>query len=503
MSRLRQVFIAILLTTACGLARGEDPPPNRHELRHPAGVHAAAYSPDGKFLATGCEDGVIWLWDAVTGKRLHQVGKHHDTVWTVAFTPDGKTLVSGGRADLTLRVWDVATGKDLPPFLGHRGGIVRLIFAKDGKTLYLAGGSWDPTIRVWDFASRREVKSLRGHTDYIDALALSPDGKQLASGSRDGTLRLWDPATGRELQCFGAPDSGTTCIAFSPDGRLLASGGYDNAIRLWEIGTRIERAAFSGHESMVQSLAFARDGRTLVSGGADSTVRLWDIYTGKQRRLIRGHQRTIYWLTFAPDGTTLASASEDGSVRQWDLQSWVKDRPLEPLTHRKAELEGIWESLATTEGARAHHAVLALASARRQALPLLKDRLKPVPPPDTRKLQQIIGDLDSPQFKTREKANESLEKMEEAAAPALLKAFNETTSPEARRRLGRLLNRLDPLTDVERMRTLRCIEILELVGHAEAELVLEGLAKGAPEVRETRAARETLERLRKKATARQ
>jgi dipeptidyl aminopeptidase/acylaminoacyl peptidase len=470
--------------------------PNRHELRHEHGVGTVAYSSDGKLLATGCTDGTIWLWEAATGRRLHQVGKHPDEVWTVAFSPDGKTLVSGGRADLILRVWDVATGKDLPPFLGHRGGIVRLIFSKDGQTLYLAGGSWDPTIRVWDVTTRRELKALPGHTDYIDDLALSPDGKRLASASRDATLRLWDLATGRELQRFGIPSGGNTCIAFSPDGRLVASSGHDATIRIWEVATRIERTALTGHESTVQSLAFAKDGRTLISGGQDSTVRLWDIYTGKQRRPpTRAHQGAVRRVTFTPDGNTLASASEDGYLRTWDLSSWVKDRPLELLTHRKEVLDQHWQALAAEDGFRAHQAVYALASARRQAVPLIKERVKPVPVPEARKVSQLIAELDSPQFKTRENASEALAQLDDAATPALQRAFAGTPSPEVRRRLTQLLNRLDPIIDPDRMRTLRCIEILELAGTVEAQQVLETLTRGSPEARETREAKAALEGL--------
>jgi hypothetical protein len=251
----------------------------------------------------------------------------------------------------------------------------------------------------------------------------------------------------------------------------------------------------------VLSLAFAKDGRTLVTGGHDSTIRLWDIYTTKQRRLIRGHQGTIHWVALSPDGNTLASASDDGTLRQWDLTTWVKDRPLEPLTHRKELLEGHWASLKDENACAAHLAIFALASARRQSLPLLKEHLKPVPLPEVRRVSQLINDLDSSQFKTREKACESLAKMEEAAVPALQRAFSESVSPEARRHLTRLLERLDPITDPERIRTLRCLEILELAGTSEALQILETLTKGAPEARETREAKAASERLARKLAA--
>src|SRR5205085_11584568 len=134
----------------------------------------------------------VHLFDVKTGELVRSFGNHPDNVWTVAWSPDGKILCSGGRADLTLRAWDPASGDELKPFEGHKGGITRIKFFRDGKRLIMSGGSWDPTIRVWDVGGRQQLMAMTGHNNLIDAMDLAAHGRLAVSGSRDGTLRLWD-----------------------------------------------------------------------------------------------------------------------------------------------------------------------------------------------------------------------------------------------------------------------------------------------------------------------
>jgi hypothetical protein len=201
-------------------------------------------------LASGGVDGTIRLWDVATRRPLAKLLIDTCcTVWSVAFSPDGKTLASTSSAGTPppvapgmIQLWDVATRRPLGrPITDETSAVVTAAFSPSGKTL--AWGSADGTIRFLDVATHRQLGApLTGHTDAVWDVAFSPDGTMLASASDDSTIRLWDVATHRQIgpSLIGntsppGTDDGVLSVAFSPDGKTLASGGDDGTIRLWAL----------------------------------------------------------------------------------------------------------------------------------------------------------------------------------------------------------------------------------------------------------------------------
>ena len=303
-------------------------------------VTSVAFSPDGKTLASvGSWDNTIWLWDVGTGQ--HKATLKEDStvtgtecflcfsiVTSVAFSPDGKTLASGGGwGDGLIWLWDVETGQHKATLKGHRGSedfyqgwVTSVAFAPDGEIL--ASGSADHTIRLWDVETGQHKATLKGHEREVTSVAFAPDGKTLTSVSADHTIRLWDASIGQQKTIFTGHRNEVTSVAFAPGGKTLASGREDGSIRLWDVGTGQYKTTLRGHEGRVTSVAFAPDGKTLASGveGDDRTIRLWDVDTGQHKATLKVGWYIVTAVAFSPDGKTLASSHGD-EIWLWDVST--------------------------------------------------------------------------------------------------------------------------------------------------------------------------------------
>jgi WD40 repeat protein len=251
------------------------------------------------------------LWQALKGKIATLKG-HDSIVYSVSFSPDGKTLASGSE-DKTIKLWDVATGKPITTLTGHTSTVYGVSFSPDGKTL--ASRSDDKTIKLWDVATGKPITTLTGHDSQVNSVSFSPDGKTLASGSEDKTIKLWDVATGKPITTLKGHASWVYSVSFSPDGKTLASGSTDNTIKLWDVATGKPITTLTGHDSWVYSVSFSPDGKTLASGSSDKTIKLWDVATGKPITTLTGHDSPVFSVSFSPDGKTLASGSDDKTIK--------------------------------------------------------------------------------------------------------------------------------------------------------------------------------------------
>ncbi len=287
---------------------------------HTGAVWSVAYSPDGRrVVSAGNGDGTVKIWDVGSGQLIRSLAGPTDGVVCVAYSPDGRSIASAGNADKTVRLWDAASGTLFRTLRGHDTSVMSVAFSPDSSRCASAGT--DETIRVWDTATGRELRTLRGHSKGINRLAYSPDGRAVATASHDGTVKLWDVDAGVLIRTLNAHPSGAWGVAYSPDGRRVASGGSDKTVRIWDAASGQELLALSGHAGAVHTVAYSPDGRRLASSSIDGTARLWDAVSGRALQTFTGHANVVHFVTFSPDGRRLATCGTEGTIRLWDIVS--------------------------------------------------------------------------------------------------------------------------------------------------------------------------------------
>ena len=233
----------------------------------------------------------------------------------MAFSPDGKTVLTGG-SDRTARLWDVATGQPVGSPLRHEGEVMAVAY--QSRRQDHPHGSADKMAQLWDAATGRPIGQPFVHQDAVQSVAFSPDGKTLLTGGDDATARLWDAATGKPT---GSP---STISRRSGPWRSAPTAGPSSpgaATGRCSGGTRRPEnrsASPSGIDSKVRAVAFSPDGRTVLTGSEDKTARLWDAVTNQPIGPTLVHQGPVVAVAFSPDGKTFLTASSDNTVRLWD-----------------------------------------------------------------------------------------------------------------------------------------------------------------------------------------
>lgn len=264
---------------------------------------AAAFSPDGQFLAFGTREKTVCLYQVADGTILRILRGHRNIVTSVGFSPDGKLLASGAD-DGSVRLWQVADGMALRTLEGRAGSVTSVAFSPDGEML----ASGDAHVQLWRVADGVPLRTLRGSgATQVTSVAFSPDGETLASCAEDKTVHLWRIADGVLLRTIKGHAFWVKSVAFSPNGQYLAFAD-GRTVRIWRFTDGTVLHSLEGHIGGVTGVAFSPDGEMLVSCAEDKTVRLWRVIDGAPLSTSEKRGQPAYSIAFSPDGQTLALA---------------------------------------------------------------------------------------------------------------------------------------------------------------------------------------------------
>jgi WD40 repeat protein len=350
---------------------------------HSGWVYHLAFSPDGKFLASGSADSTTILWDFASRKCLRQF----DADGPASFSPDGRLLAVGKGA--TVHTWDISTGREVRSFRGHGSELTGVDFSPDGQRL--VSSSYDGTLKVWSLDSKPVVETLRGHSNWISSVTFSPDGRELASVNHHTPFftRIWDVASRQPLTNLTGLKDRTGGTQFSPDGKMLAMASIDRIVHLrnahtyellsaltndfeggnvafsrdsqtlavvghgledrgglefWDVPSRQHLAKLQGYGARATAVIFGNCSDLVAVGYFDGTVRVWDFRTEQLLGAFRQHTDEVWQFALTQDDTLLASAGQDGQVGLYDLR---RRAVLAPLTEHAG---GVWSVAFTPDG---------------------------------------------------------------------------------------------------------------------------------------------------------
>jgi WD40 repeat protein/tRNA A-37 threonylcarbamoyl transferase component Bud32 len=308
---------------------------------HEDTVRAAAFSPDGRFLATGSADGTARLWDVAALKPEAP----HRQRWlaggflnaAVAFSPDGRRLAmpEPWQGQARIHIWNIQTGREVVCKGDDRAMLTSVAFSPDGR--WLIAASLDRLARLWDAGTGEPGVVLQGHEDNVLDARFSPDGRRIVTTSNDGTVRVWEATTGRQVLVLRKDRVSLRSASFSPDGRWVLTGtqksdSYGNQGWTWDAATGKEQAAFGSSQSLSKvPMMWTPDGRRVLApvppGGdlhnseAAHSLCLCDAITGREVCRLKGHTKAITCAAISPDGRRVLTGSDDRTVRVWDAAS--------------------------------------------------------------------------------------------------------------------------------------------------------------------------------------
>ena len=283
-------------------------------------LRAIALSPDGEILASGCDDGVVRLWDVKTGNFLQSFGEFH-TNWirSLSFSPCGD-MVASASEDKTVRIWDVKTGLCLQTLQDHTGRVWSIAFHP--RNAWLVSGDDGLKVKLWHAGTGECLCSFKGYSQETRPIVFNPCGKTLATGNNQAAVHLKDELTGENTSTLQTDCTNIWALAYSPDGCRLIGGSEDTTVKVWNLllADSLPRA-LKGHSNWVRTVAYSPDGKLIASGSDDKTVRLWDAHSLECICVFDNHNDWVRSVCFHPTKPILVTGSDDGTIKLWDTKS--------------------------------------------------------------------------------------------------------------------------------------------------------------------------------------
>jgi WD40 repeat protein len=315
-------------------------------------LNRAAWSPDGKLIASANSDGTVQIWPAsgkagavVEGAALFTYRKHSKAATDLAWSPDGQYIASASE-DGTVQVWHVSTGVSLFTYRGHSGRVFATAWSPDGSQLASAGE--DKTVRIWHAATGADILIYREHTEAVIALAWSPDSTRIASASVKGNALVWDAVTAARIATFQVDDrkGNTTDVAWSPDGTYIATAR--STLSIWNASNGAQLFQCQDMNNDILCVAWSPNGKRFVTGQADGSVYIWTAFQSKNTATplssrqgdikyggdaflsgggdsstsfllsCQGHNGTVSAVGWSLDSRHAVSAGVDATIQVWD-----------------------------------------------------------------------------------------------------------------------------------------------------------------------------------------
>ncbi len=317
------------------------PPSPPAVYKFPVIINAVAFTPDNaKLIAGGHHE--LTVWDINEGKLEKRIYTRTERAYGMAFLPDGKLAVAGGRPgqEGSVRIYDINGGTPkeengvkildgvndkavmVKELADTDDAILCIAISADGKRL--AAGGCDRLVRVWDISAgindAKLEQTCENHADWVLGIALAPDGKHMLTCSRDKTAKVWDLAAKESVLTFPGHQATVYGVSVKPDSKVGFSVGEDNQVRAWNAsGDGKQLRATGGHTKPILKLAYHPSQALLVTASADNSVRIWNADSGAAVRTLAGHTDQVFAVAISPDGNLVASGSYNGEIKVWKV----------------------------------------------------------------------------------------------------------------------------------------------------------------------------------------